>query len=338
MGSASERMFYLMRLAMGRHPAVDAAVGIDALIKACEEARDKSADVAWVVGNQVHGSVPGINSSNAIYLSDFLVDQNHIQILLVRGDPTVGRPTFANMQKKSITPAASSDPDAVPAVSALLVIERSISIVDKGLHKAILEKASGLGKSLVKDYLATLLRRYARNNPHLFSATKKVKKKGDRPETIEYTPTVRLHPQQNASLKNDLEQGRIGGFKLMRGEAKYNGPVDEAKIIGTDVQLRVKLAPTGSIEDVFKTLKNVRDAMSSLVDFDGYQLELVDPHDAGHNTQLLPMETIETADMRYCRTVKANGFSTELEQCYAKFQNEIVNKAKGYFTSHEYWK
>lgn len=338
MSSASERMFYLMRLGMGRHPAVDATVTVQTLIDACEEAHNGSSDIAWVVGNQVHADLPGMDSSNAIYLADLLVDTNHIQILLVRGDPTIGRPTFANIKKKSVTPAASADPDAVPAVSALLVVERNVSASDKGRHRMVLERASGLGKSMVRDYLAVLLRRYAKQHPDLFQAEKKVRKKGDKPETVEYAPTVRLHPQQNASLKSDLEDGRYGGFRLMRGEAKYNGPADEAKIVGTNVQLQVKLAPTGSLDDVFKTLKNLRDAMSTVVDFDSYKLDVIDDGEGGHQTQLLPMETIDTNDMRYCRTVKADGFSSELEQCYADFHPEVVAKAKGFFGKPAYWK
>jgi len=339
MSSASERMFYLMRLAMGRHPAVDASVTIQTLIDACEEAQRTSNDVAWVVGNQVHEDEPGLNSSNAIYLADFRVDPRHVHILLVRGDPTVGRPTFANVKKKSVTSAASDDPDAVPAVSGLLVIERGVSATDKGQHRAVLERASGLGKSLVKEYLAVLLRRYSKSFPEKFEAEKKVRKKGEKREMIAYVPTVRLHPQQNASLKGDMEQGRIGGFRLMRGEAKYDGPADEAKIVGTNVQLQVKLTPTGNLNDVFKTLKNVREAMSSVVDFDSYNLQLLDAGDgADHSTQLLPMETLESTDMRYCRTVKATGFKSELEQCYPKFHDEIVSKAKAFFGQAAYWK
>ncbi|MBP5856081.1 hypothetical protein KAJ83_03610 [Marivibrio halodurans] len=339
MSSANERMFYLMRLAMGRYPAVDASVTIQILIEACEHARKKATDVAWVVGNQVHGDEPGINSSNAIYLADFRQDEKYVYILLVRGDPTVGRPTFANMKKKSVTPATSDDPDAVPAVSALLVIERGVLVSDKGQHRSILERASGLGKVMVRDYLAVLLRRYAKEHPDKFEAQKKVSKKGEKPETIQYSPTVKLHPQQNASLKNDMEQGQIGGFRLMRGEAKYNGPADEAKIVGTNVQLKVKLAPTGNVQDVFKTLKNVKEAMSDAVNFDSYKLDLLDTDDGdNHSTQLLPLETIDNADMRYCRTVKASGFSSELEQCYARFHEEIVDKAKKFFDLGDYWK
>ncbi|WP_102783793.1 hypothetical protein [Thalassospira sp. GB04J01] len=339
MSSANERMFYLMRLAMGRHPAVDASVTIPTLIDAIEYAREKATDVAWVVGNRVHGDEPGINSSNAIYLADFRLDENYVHILLVRGDPTVGRPTFVNMKNKSVTPATSDDPDAVPAVSALLVVERSISVNDKGQHRSILERASGLGKSMVRDYLAVLLRRYAKDHPDKFEAQKKVSKKGEKPETIQYSPTVKLNPQQNASLKNDMEKGQIGGFRLMRGEAKYNGPADEARIVGTNVQLQVKLTPTGNVKNVLKTLKNVKNAMSAAVDFDSYKLDLLDTDDGDeHSTQLLPLETIDNADMRYCRTVKASGFTSELEQCYPSFHEEIVVKAKKFFGQAEYWK
>jgi hypothetical protein len=339
MSSASERMFYLMRLAMGRYPAVDASVTLQTLIEACEYVQKKSDDVAWVVGNQVHGNQPGMNSSNAIYLADFHVDPKYIQILLVRGDPTVGRPTFANMKKKSVTPATSDDPDAVPAVSALLIVERSVLASDKGQHRSVLERASGLGKGMVRDYLAVLLRRYANDHPEKFEDQKKVSKKGEKPKTIDYVPTVKLHPQQNASLKSDMEKGQIGGFRLMRGAAKYTGPADEARIVGTNVQLQVKLAPTGNIQDVFKTLKNVKEAMSAAVDFDSYKLDLLDTEDGdNHSTQLLPLETIDSADMRYCRTVKASNFSSELEQCYPRFHEEIVVKAKKFFELGEYWK
>lgn len=338
MSSTSERMFYLMRLAMGRNPPVDASVTIQTLVDACEEAQKKSLDTAWVIGNQVHEASPNASSSNAIYLSDLKIDAQHIHLLLVRGDPTVGRPNFANIKKKSVTAATTTDPDAVPAVSAHVVVERALRTTDHGQHRMVVERASGLGKSLVRDYLAHLLRQYARRHQELFVAERKVRKKGEKRETIDYFPTVRFHPQQNASLKADLEAGRIGGFTLMRGEAKYEGPADQAKVLKTNVQLTVKLAPTGDLGDVFKTIRNMKEAMSDAIGFESYKLELVDGgDDVGHETQLLPMETIDSADMRYCRTIRATDFKAELEQCYAAFHPEIVQKAKGYFGQTKYW-
>jgi hypothetical protein len=330
-------MYYLMRLAMGRLPAVDATVTLPVLIKACEEAREKAEDTAWIVGNQLHAEAPGRNASNAIYLSDFTSDERFVQLQLVRGNPTVGRPNFANVAKRKVTKATTADPDAVPAVSAVLVIDRSVQANEKGQHRMVLERAQGLGKSLVRDYLATLLHRYAVRHPDEFVAERKVKKKGKR-EVIAYHPTIRLHPQQNASLKHDLEEGKIGGFSLMRGEAKYSGPVDEAKVLKTNVRLQVKLAPTGSLDDVYKTIRNMRDAMSGQIDFEGYKLALEDGDGSSHPTQLMPMETIDTEDMRYCRTVTADGFDDELEQCYPVFHPEIVSRAKGLISNSRYWK
>ena len=338
MSTGKERFFHLLKLAMGRRPNVDVAVNISTLIEAIEAEYASKNAIGWVVGHVITQDQSMSNSSNAIYISDLLINESYIEILLVRGDPTIGKANYVNIAKREVKPALSNDPDAVPAVSAHLVIEKTsaVSGSDAGRHRAILERASGLGKTMVREFLALLLDAYAKKHPELFVTKKKPKKKGELGEQVSYTPTVRLNPQPNASLQHDLQNGRIGGFELMRGVAKYNGPAEGQMIIKTNVRLHAQIIPTKDLNAVVTAAKNLIEHVKD-IDFDSMKLDLIDADDNIRSTEMLPMENIETSDMRYCRTMKSIDFSSELEQCYAKFHNQILNNAKKFFKNKELW-
>lgn len=339
MTSGSERTFHLMRLAMGRFPPVDATVTIEKLADACQYAYDNKTDVVSVVRNTVLLEDSAVNPSNAIYLSDLDITPSYIKLLLVRGDPTTGRKSYTNVKTRSVIPAETNDPDAVPGVSTHIIIEKAIVATGdaKGKHRMILEKATNLGRTLVRDYIGVILARYANEHQDQFVATKKAQKKSDKPETVSYRPTVRFFPQPNASLKHDLENGKIGGFTLLRGTAKYNGPADAAHVMKSNVKLHAVLAPTGELDDVVKTAKNMAQVMMPSVDFGSLKLDLVDDDGKLTSTQMLPMENIENSDMRYCRSITDDSFQELLDDCYASLHPEIVKRAIQKLDVKKYW-
>jgi hypothetical protein len=333
-----ERYYYLLKLAMGRRPTVDVSVQLNALEDACKFFYDSESAVGWVLGTTISLDPNEANNSNAIFISDFRSTDKAIEILLIRGDPTIGTPNYVNVKKREVRPAVSNDPDAVPAVSAHLIIEKAEIAKggDQGRYRAVLERSSGLGKTMVREFLALLLKSYAEKKPEQFQTSKKPHKKGEKGEIVSYQPTIRLHPQQNASLKNDLENGRIGGFQLMRGVAKFGGPAEQQQIVRTSVRLHATIIPTRDVSKVVTLAKSVVETMVG-VEFDAMKLELLDSDESRHFTDLLPMETIESSDMRYCRTMRATEFSKDLEQCYAKFNKEIISNGQKFLLTSRLW-
>lgn len=333
----AEKYAHLMKLAMGRYPAVNVEVGLSVLVDACSYYFDKNDAFCYLKGGGKISS-DDIDKKNAIYIADLNNDGDYLKILLVRGDPQRALPSFVNLQTRIVKPVEPEDSGDVPGASAHIIISKQAIAAggDQGRHRMIMEKATGLSKTLAKDFLVLLMGRYAEEFPEKFVAEKRRTKTKEKPEKISYRPTCRFNPQQNASLKKDLESGKIGGFKLVRGVRSFTGEASEAKIQKLNVQLAVQIAPT---ED-FASVKNAISAVRTLfgdVNFEAMNLELID--DDGHHqtTQMLEIDHLDEADMRYCRTVPLIS-GDNLVDCYPELQKEVVAASITTISNEKYWK
>lgn len=79
----------LMKMAMGRYPAVDAVVLAGVLFEACK----KYFAIAYVVGSAL-SSDSMVDPTNAIYIADLEDGPQFLSLLLVRGDPKRAIPAF----------------------------------------------------------------------------------------------------------------------------------------------------------------------------------------------------------------------------------------------------
>ena len=230
---------------MGRYPTVDVEVPFGLLTEVCTHYYKKGEAIAYIAGSGVHKG-DQLDESNAIYISDLKDEENYLSMLLVRGDPGRAIPSFVNPKKRKVTTIKSDEPGDVPGASCHIVISKQeiVTGMDQGRFRMAMERTTGIGRALARDFLGSLLSRFADDFPERFVAEKKRRTKKEKPETIQYRPTIRFNPQQNASLKEELKSGRIGGFKLVRGKAEFQGEASEPKIQRMDVQLRATIAPT----------------------------------------------------------------------------------------------
>ncbi|UVO35834.1 hypothetical protein KUL72_31675 [Bradyrhizobium arachidis] len=331
----------LMKMAMGRYPAVDAAVPGTVLFEACKNYfKDKSA-IAYVVGAAV-SSDSMVDPSNAIYIADLEDAGQVLSLLLVRGDPKRAIPAFVNPRSRSVVQSRPDDPGYVPGASCHVVISKQEIAAgnDQGRFRTVVEQTRGIGRALVKDFLTLLLKRFAEDHPDRFIAEKKRKRKNEKPETVTYRPTVRFHPQMNGNLKKDLEEGRIGGFKLTRGSTKFRGEADEPALQRLDVQLQARIAPTNDFSKVKRLVDHVRQTLK-VISFESLNVELVD--DSGHridsvSTATIGIENLDDADMRYCKTVTIPDHGGEAAECYSAFHPPTKKFAAKCLQNAEYWK
>jgi hypothetical protein len=329
----------LLKLNMGRYPAVDVVVTLDILLEVCKHYDEKGEAIAYIAGSKVNTGAE-LDESNAIYISDMREDDTTLSILLVRGDPERAIPAFVNPQTRKVTVIESDEPGNVPGASAHLIISKQEIAAgpDQGRHRMALEKTRGIGRALVRDFLGNLLTRFAHDFPDRFVAEKKRKSKNEKPEMLSYRPTVRFNPQPNASLKDDLENGRIGGFKLVRGTTDFQGEASEPKVEKIDVQLRAVIAPTKDMGKVTQLIKGVQAALESVA-FHDFKLELVDEGgEPLRNTEMLSVESLEAeGDMRYCRTIPIAGLVGEVSECYSEFHAPVLAFAKKAIAEPGYW-
>ncbi|WP_146127005.1 hypothetical protein [Labrys okinawensis] len=334
----SEQTITLLKLAMGRYPSVDVVVPGSLLVEVCNYYYNKQEAIAFIVGSGVENDAP--DKTNAIYISDLEENEDNFSLLLVRGDPGRALPGFVNPTTRDVIQIEADEPGYVPGASCHVVISKQeiAAGADQGRFRVAIQRTRGIGRALVREFLAHLLAKYSAENPHKFIAEKKRQRKNEKPETISYRPTLRLHPQENGSLKGDLEQGRIGGFKLTRGKTKYMGEADEAIIEKLDVQLQAKIAPTSDVKKVTALINHIKGALEN-ISFENLNLELVD--DAGHSvdsTGTIAIDALDDGDMRYCKTISMPGIGPELTECHAKIFVPIQKFAMKCLNKPEYWK
>lgn len=328
---------HLMKLAMGRHPAVSVDVHIDVLVKVCNYYFNKKDAISYISGASKL-SDGTVDPTNAIYISDIKDEADYLCLLLVRGDPGRRLPSFVNPVTRVVKPVTPEDSGDVPGASSHVVIAKAeiASGTDQGRHRMAIERTTGLSKTLARDFLTSLMTRYAEEFPPEFIATKRRKNKKEKPEEIAYRPTVRFNPQQNASLKNDLENGKIGGFKLVRGIPSFRGEASDTKIQKVNVSLVAQIAPTEDFNEVRRAINVVREALSA-VDFEALNLELIDEEGHQHGTRMIQMDQIDEPDMRYCKTLEIKGMTGSGVECYADLQDPIVSFAKQAIQNNKNW-
>lgn len=330
-----EHSLILMKLGMGRYPAVDVAVRIDILIKACTYFFNKGEAFAFVT--QKGESEP--DPSNAIYISDIKHADHAFMLLLVRGDPKRAVPSFVNPTQRKVTKITSKEPGDVPGASCHIVIstQEIVAGADQGRFRMAMERTTGIGRALARDFIGDLLTRYAKAHQEEFRAEKKRRSRRQPVEIVNYRPTVRFHPQQNASLKKDLESGRIGGFKLVNGTTTFEGEASAPKIKRLDVQLRASLAPTEDLKGVTTLISGIRNAINA-VTFGDFKLELVD--ESGNSTgltQAIAVDSMDDSDLRYCKRIPITGINGEIQECYENFHEEILVFANAAISTESYW-
>lgn len=337
MGEKLSEYLHLMKLAMGRHPAVNAVVRVESLVKACNYFYSRDEAISAISGGSklADGSA---NPSNAIYISDLEDDTEFLSLLFVRGNPNKRLPSFVNMRDRIVKPLVPEDDGDVPGASCHVVISKSeiASGHDQGRYRMAIERTTGLSKTLVRDFLTDLMARYAEAFPGEFVAPKRRKKKGDKLEEIAFRPTCKFNPQQNGSLKSDLENGMIGGFKLVRGIPSFRGEASSPMLQRVNVKLEAKIAPTEDFAEVHRLVNLAKEALAG-VDFEGMNLELVDASGDIHRTQTLPVDQLMEDDMRYCKTIAIDGLTGTGSECYAELQAPYVKAAKKAINTPSHW-
>ncbi|MGV1949673.1 hypothetical protein ACQZ44_02515 [Agrobacterium vitis] len=328
---------HLMKLGMGRHPNVNVEVNISILIEAASHYYNLNDAISLISGGgKLDDGSP--DPTNAIYIADLKDEIDYFMLLLVRGDPKRRIPSFVNMHQRIVKPVTPQDAGDVPGASAHLLVSKAAIAGggDQGRYRMVIEKTTGLSRVLARDFLTGLMARYAEEFPANFVAVKRRKSKKEKPEQISYRPTCRFHPQPNASLKNDLESGKIGGFKLVRGVPSFRGQASSSKIHRVNVSLTAQIAPTEDFNEVRRAIILVKEALSG-VDFEGLNLELIDDGGHEHQTRMLPIDQIDEPDMRYCKTIQIQGLTEVGQECYSEFQPLIVKAAKKAIEDPTHW-
>lgn len=334
----ADQSLVLLKLSMGRYPAVSVTVPFDIVPEVCKYYFDSGDAISYITGPNLKKEPE--DPRNAIYISDLEVGDQCLSLLLVRGDPGRAIPGYVNPSLRSVKIAENDDPDYVPGASCHVVISNQeiVSGIDQGRYRVAMEKTRGIGRSLVRDFLVQLLARFAEEYPDRFSAEKVRTKKGEKPETIEYRPTIKLLPQANGNLEDDLQEGKIGGFRLTRGETTYNGEAGQPDIKRLDVKLHAQIVPTKDIEGVKNLIKGIRELISQ-VSFENLNLELED--DDGEpigGAGSIKVSAVDDSDLRYSKLVSIPRSAASENECISDLFSPTKDFAMKCLSTEKYWK
>jgi hypothetical protein len=315
----------LLKMRMGRFPAADVVVPGALFPEVCSYYYSRKDAISYVVGGGV--KLESVDPRNAIYISDLEDTTTHLSLLFVRGDLGRAIPGFVNPATRVVVQSKPIGPDYVPGASCHVVVSKQeiASGPDQGRYRMVMEKTVGIGRALTRDFLSTLLTRYSQDFPAKFLAEKKRRSKNDRRDVISYRPTLLLAPQLNGSLKKDLEEGRIGGFKLTRGSTKFTGEADEPVVQKLDVKLQARIAPTNDFSRVRKLVDHIQQTLD-MISFEALNLELVD--DIGkpiETTRTIDIDVLEESNLRYCKMVSMPDSVEPDEEVYGSFNQPTKN-------------
>lgn len=338
LGESMSGLAVLLKMGTGRFPAVDVIVPGSLVWDVCKHYFKEDDAIAYVVGAGIKSE--SLDPTNAIYIADLEDAGTHFGLLLVRGDPQRATPGFVNPASRIIKQSKPDEPGFVPGASCHIVISKQeiATGTDQGRFRMAMETTRGISRVMARDFIASLMARYAEDFPDKFVAEKKKRSKRERAESISYRPTLRFHPQENGSLKKDLTEGRIGGFKLSRGTTAFKGEAGEPAVQKLDVQLQARIAPTKDFSRVKKLLDHIQQTLDT-ISFESLNLELVD--EGGQkleNTRTIDIEDINDADMRYCKKIAMPDFGAALDECYGSFHKPTKNFLLKCIQSNEHWK
>ena len=332
----TDKFFHLFKIQMGSFPKVTRTVKLQALMDACQFYHSQGDAFAYVTAGKVGEDNHDV--TNAIYISAIEMTKTHFKILFVRGDPGRAMPSLVNMKTREVRVIEAKDDADVPGASCHLIISKQeIAEGGGGRHRTVMELTKGIGKTLARDFLADLMFRFSEDHLEDFTVEKVKTKKGEKTEHVKYRPTVRFHPQMNANLQNDLVNGKIGGFRLMRGSAQFTGEANAPEMRKLDVQLHAVISPTNDYSAVKKLVSRVQEAISG-VDFVDMKLELVDEEgNAAVNPKSIKLEDMDENNMRYCRRVPVYGLGDKVAECCDKIDQTMIKEAKKIMSTQSYW-
>jgi hypothetical protein len=144
----------LMKMGMGRYPAVDAVVPASVLTEICTHYFSKDEAIAYVVGAGLAGQ--SVDPTNAIYIADLEDTPDYLSLLLVRGDPKRAAPAFVNPLSRMVIQSKPNEPGFVPGASCHIVISKQeiAAGADQGRFRMVMEQTRGIGRSLGRGLIS----------------------------------------------------------------------------------------------------------------------------------------------------------------------------------------
>lgn len=271
-------------------------------------------------------------TTSVIYISDFLYDTTakKCQILFTRADASVSNPAFIHAGNNKVRIEKPQPGEAV-GFSAHMTISTKESHKSFGGYRAVLEKVPNLSRSLIFGYLERLLQVYSRKQGLFYTLT------SDKKETRAYRVAFSAFSKPSSNLTQDIKEGNVSMIELIDNNVEYAGIDKESRVkkVSKKVQIKVDFPKnSGSFMDFFK--KTAEQAK-----IDGFDEVLVRIQNLPGNRSSSPrfaLEMEDAADMLYSRIEILDGFSTPLEQCYAKHCPAINSKLDEKLTDEKIWK
>lgn len=188
------------------------------------------------------------NDTAAIRLRDIRHDKaNEVLVLLFNySDKNISDPAFENLETGDLRIEPKLEGEGV-AVSAHMAIDLRPTAAGVSSYRAVLEDATGIGRSKIQPFLTYLFRKGAR-----------IQWAGPDGKVRKCRPIFEILGRQSDTLRNDLQEGRLSMIELVQVHPDGDGFDEDAGVRVESRTLKLVVDQGGIGEQAVDLLNRVR--------------------------------------------------------------------------------
>lgn len=302
-----ERWVFYYELALKPHPDIAPDFPLETALQHLEELR--------MVG-RAEDRIEG--GRKVIRLRDLRLFpvQQVAALLFGYGDPDVPDPVFENMQTGEIRSIAKGAGEG-GSYAAHMLVSLQPDQIRGTTYTCVLEDVPGLGKTKIKPFLTKLMKMAAEEHPEAYTFNDP----NNNPRA--FRPMAELDVHASQSLENDLRDGHLIGFELVR-RTRADVDYDEEGFTREETQtvrLSVSRDLAGRVMDAVR-------AVHSKAKNDGYDSVRVrfKKIEGKQRSVLVGTAYEDAGDAMYGRCELLNEFALPLDQSCTTLREDVLRK------------
>lgn len=270
---------------------------------------------------------------NRVYIADLDIDKakGYATFLINRGDPIAADPAF--IDDSSTVKHIRAKDDETQGWSAHLVIKINSSD-SLGRYRACFERMPNVSSSLITSLFQDICAKFAKDNPnYTYEKIKKINGK-KAVEQLPYKPRLEINKQPSANLAKDLQEGTLSEIILINHDPQFAGP-DHNDFVRKSENI-IKITPK---KDSEKAITNFLKSLSPWASEKGYDEIQFKLRNLPGDISVSPKFSLEedALDTLYSRSERLIDFKNDLERCYEKKCDEIVEKMIALLNDNTKW-
>lgn len=271
-------------------------------------------------------------AEDVIYISDFKWTKADgiVQLLVNRGDSKLSSPAFLHAHERTVR-AISGEKDETIGYSCHIIINYK-KLMPDGCFRVVLEKTPNVSRTIVQRFLCTLL-----DVSSSESGLNYIRKNKSGDKDTNYGPRIEFNPKPSASLKKDIETGRVNSVTLRERGFEY-GIDPDVSIKKTQRELKLTIDYGGKAQNFFHWLQNTLQPTAKRENYDEISINIVGLPGKKQSSPKLTLDQASSTEYTYARAEVISDFKMDLEQCTSECNTELLSKMVTIARKESSWK